>query len=117
MLITGFLAALFLMQVGVISRLQEDDQGLAPVAVSENGKYLVDAEGNPFFWMGDTGWDLTHRLTKEEIGVLRGIASNPNLVLSLLTTHLDQRIFELRRWMMDRWPGSISLRNRKLWLF
>ncbi len=41
--------------------------GLAPVAVSENGKYLVDDQGNPFFWMGDTAWNLTHRLTREEI--------------------------------------------------
>ena len=32
-----------------------------------NGKYLVGVDGEPFFWMGDTAWNLTHRLTKEEI--------------------------------------------------
>lgn len=37
-----------------------------PVAVSENGRYLVDEDGEPFFWLGDTGWELFHRLTFEE---------------------------------------------------
>jgi len=37
-----------------------------PVAVSENGRYLVDKEGNPFFYLGDTAWELFHRLSKPE---------------------------------------------------
>jgi hypothetical protein len=35
--------------------------------VSENGHYLVYDDGTPFFWLGDTGWELFHRLTIEEI--------------------------------------------------
>jgi hypothetical protein len=34
--------------------------------VSENRRFLVHADGTPFFWLGDTAWELFHRLTKEE---------------------------------------------------
>jgi hypothetical protein len=37
-----------------------------PVKVSENGRYLVDKEGKPFFYLGDTGWLLFNKLTREE---------------------------------------------------
>ncbi len=33
---------------------------IAPLAVSGNGRYFVDREGQPFFWLGDTLWHL-HR--------------------------------------------------------
>lgn len=36
-----------------------------PLRVSENGRYLVDREGNPFFINGDTPWSLTHNLTED----------------------------------------------------
>jgi hypothetical protein len=32
-----------------------------------DGHYLQFEDGEPFFWLGDTGWELFHRLTKEEI--------------------------------------------------
>jgi len=34
--------------------------------VSENKRYLAHADGTPFFWLGDTAWELFHRLTREE---------------------------------------------------
>jgi len=34
--------------------------------VSENGRYLMTGDGKPFFWLGDTGWLLFNRLTREE---------------------------------------------------
>lgn len=34
--------------------------------VSENHRYLVDQDGKPFFYLADTGWELFHRLTREE---------------------------------------------------
>lgn len=39
----------------------------AQVQVSENQKYLQTKDGKPFFWLGDTDWELFHRLTREEI--------------------------------------------------
>jgi len=35
--------------------------------ISPNGHYLVHEDGSPFFWLGDTGWELFHRLTLDEI--------------------------------------------------
>ena len=34
--------------------------------VSDNGRYLVRDDGSPFFYLGDTAWELFHRLSKEE---------------------------------------------------
>lgn len=34
--------------------------------ISENQRFLVDSEGRPFFWLGDTAWELFHRLNREE---------------------------------------------------
>lgn len=34
--------------------------------VSPNGRYLVTASGEPFFYLGDTAWELFHRLNRDE---------------------------------------------------
>ena len=34
--------------------------------VSENKRFLVQEDGTPFFWLGDTAWELFHRLNREE---------------------------------------------------
>ncbi len=34
--------------------------------VSENHRFLVTDQGEPFFWLGDTAWELFHRLNREE---------------------------------------------------
>ena len=34
--------------------------------VSENKRFLVTAEGKPFFYLGDTAWELFHRLNREQ---------------------------------------------------
>ncbi len=36
------------------------------LTVSENHRYLVHQDGSPFFWLGDTAWELFHRLNREE---------------------------------------------------
>jgi hypothetical protein len=33
---------------------------------SENGRFLVCDDGNPFYWFGDTAWELLHRLNHED---------------------------------------------------
>lgn len=40
----------------------------AQLKVSGNKRFLVTADGKPFFWLGDTAWELFHRLTREEAG-------------------------------------------------
>lgn len=34
--------------------------------ISENGRFLVYEDGTPFFYLGDTGWELFHRLNRED---------------------------------------------------
>lgn len=34
--------------------------------ISANKRYFTDAKGNPFFWLGDTGWLLFGKLNREE---------------------------------------------------
>lgn len=41
-------------------------EGPSPIKVSENGRYLVHSDGTPFFYLGDTAWELFHRLNREE---------------------------------------------------
>lgn len=38
----------------------------AQIAVDSTKRFLVDSDGKPFFWMADTGWELFHRLSREE---------------------------------------------------
>src|SRR3546814_11906017 len=41
--------------------------GLAQqLKVSENGHFLEYQNGDPFFWLGDTAWELFHRLDRKE---------------------------------------------------
>ena len=35
--------------------------------VSPNGRYFVDQDGKPFFYLGDTAWLLFQRLSREEV--------------------------------------------------
>lgn len=39
---------------------------LPALRVSDNHRFLVQADGRPFFWLGDTAWELLHRLDREE---------------------------------------------------
>src|ERR671939_38177 len=34
--------------------------------VSENRRFIVKEDGSPFFYLGDTAWELFHRLNREE---------------------------------------------------
>jgi hypothetical protein len=38
----------------------------AQLSVSANKRFLVTKDGKPFFWLGDTAWELFHRLSREE---------------------------------------------------
>ena len=42
------------------------DFGHGALKISDNQRFLVFEDGTPFFWLGDTAWELFHRLTKTE---------------------------------------------------
>lgn len=48
---------------GIINMCNEKIQLLK---VSENRRFLIKEDGTPFFWMGDTAWELFHKLSLEE---------------------------------------------------
>jgi len=39
---------------------------LQQLKVSSNKRHLITADDKPFFWLGDTGWELFHKLNKED---------------------------------------------------
>ena len=41
------------------------NQAFSQFSISANHRYLLK-DGKPFYWLGDTGWELFQRLTKEE---------------------------------------------------
>jgi hypothetical protein len=46
--------------------LQSSAGALPRLRVSENKRFLVEESGKPFFYLGDTTWELFHRLNREE---------------------------------------------------
>ncbi|WP_026954394.1 glycoside hydrolase family 140 protein [Algoriphagus vanfongensis] len=42
-------------------------QDLALLKISKDSSYLVTGDDQPFFWLGDTAWELIHRLDKHQI--------------------------------------------------
>jgi hypothetical protein len=43
-----------------------ETNALPALSVSSNHRFLIDTNGKPFFWLGDTGWLLFSKLTREE---------------------------------------------------
>ncbi|MCY7351338.1 MAG: DUF4038 domain-containing protein [Cytophagaceae bacterium] len=39
---------------------------MLPLKISENGRYFVGQNGQPFFYQADTGWQIFNRLTLAE---------------------------------------------------
>ena len=56
----------FLM-IALISQVIFQNQVLGQnLKVSDNNRFLVNEDNSPFFWLGDTGWELFHRLNKSD---------------------------------------------------
>lgn len=47
-------------------KTENDNQRLQHLKVSENGRFIQQENGDPFFWLGDTGWLLFTKLNKED---------------------------------------------------
>ncbi|MGH7574497.1 MAG: glycoside hydrolase family 140 protein [Longimicrobiales bacterium] len=45
---------------------QVESATVEQLEVTENGRYLQYENGKPFFYLGDTAWELFHRLNREE---------------------------------------------------
>lgn len=56
----------FLMGMFTLSMISQE---LPFLKVTDNQRYLATEDNKPFFWLGGTGWELIHRLNKEEIDI------------------------------------------------
>src|SRR5438128_8560359 len=56
-----FLLCLLLLATGVFAQSQK--HGLR---ISSNHRFFTDENGDPFFWLGDTGWLLFSKLNRQE---------------------------------------------------
>lgn len=45
---------------------KENKSGIQLLKVSENSRFLVTENNEPFFWLGDTGWLLFNKTSREE---------------------------------------------------
>jgi hypothetical protein len=71
-----------------LSCSQPKEVGLTPLKISENQRYFTDSTGQPVFWLGDTGWLLFSRLTREEsIQYLDARAQQGYNVLQVMVLH------------------------------
>jgi len=61
-MISLFLLTLF--ATATTARLVADE--IQRLKVSENNRFLQTEDGKPFFWLGDTAWELFHRLNRED---------------------------------------------------
>ncbi|MFO7670321.1 MAG: glycoside hydrolase family 140 protein [Bacteroidales bacterium] len=52
----------------VMVSCNEPQPGMPLVKISDNHRFLQDENGEPFFWLGDTGWLLFSKLNREEAG-------------------------------------------------
>jgi Protein of unknown function (DUF4038) len=56
----------FAIVLSLIVVLSANAAPLPHLKVSENKRFLVYENGRPFFYLGDTAWELFHRLNREE---------------------------------------------------
>src|SRR5690554_4837157 len=69
----------------------EPNAQLPRLKISPDRRYLVTEDGQPFFWLGDTAWEMIHRLNKEEVlfYLQDRAAKGFNVVQTVILAELD----------------------------
>jgi uncharacterized protein DUF4038/collagenase-like protein with putative collagen-binding domain len=86
------LAGIVLIAVfSLVPQANASDDLTKPIRVSPDGHFLVQPDGAPFFWLGDTAWELFHRLDRDETDeYLRDRARKGfNVIQAVATGKLD----------------------------
>lgn len=60
------LLTLLLFAVCTAAPAQTTSGNTASLKISDNQRFIVKQDGTPFFYLGDTAWELFHRLNREE---------------------------------------------------
>jgi hypothetical protein len=53
--------------VAVVRSSHASEAFPSALKVSDNGRYLVTADGQPFFWMGDTAWRFIQKASRTDV--------------------------------------------------
>jgi hypothetical protein len=61
------LRSLLLFFTSVLAAIAAAPWAAGPIRVHAGGQYFQQADGAPFFWLGDTAWLLTQKLNREEV--------------------------------------------------
>jgi hypothetical protein len=75
---------LFLIPSSILAQLPQ-------INVSENHRFLQTKDGKPFFWTGDTAWELIHRLDNEEVDYYfeKRASQGFNIVQTVVLAEID----------------------------
>jgi hypothetical protein len=63
--LTVLLLWMLLLSIACSSDSEQPSQ-LPSLSIADNGRFIQNENGDPFFWLGDTGWLLFRKLTREE---------------------------------------------------
>jgi hypothetical protein len=61
---------IFLVSVVLINDSSAQINVNTELKISDNGHYFLDKKGKPFFWQGDTEWELFRYLTADDARAL-----------------------------------------------
>jgi len=53
-----------------VASLASAQKTALPIKVSENGRYFVDQNGGPVFWLGTTQWELFRGFSQEDARII-----------------------------------------------
>lgn len=84
--------SLALIAIGLVLNISESIWAQdASLRVSQNGHFIEQSDGKPFFFLGDTAWELFQRLNKDEtIRYLDDRASKRfNVILAVVLSEFD----------------------------
>lgn len=82
-----------------------------PLKVSPEQRFLRTPDGRPFFWLGDTGWELFHRLDRKEARIyLEDRASKGFNIIQAVALH------ELEAFETPNAYGDFPLKGRDIML-
>ena len=61
------------------------------LVVSENQRFLITEDGQPFFWMADTAWELFHRCNREQADLYlnKRAAQGFNVIQAVALAEID----------------------------
>src|SRR5690554_5126346 len=92
-MVAGYSKTKDIRTTGILLQLIIKDQmGKLPLLkISANRRYLLTADDSPFFWLGDTAWELFHRLSIEDASVYLKDRSSKgfNVIQAVLLAELD----------------------------